>query len=109
MTLIVLSAQAASLMVLAAALIVSVRMALGPGVADRAVALDLLSALIAAAAGLQAMATGFDAYLDVAASLALVGFLATLAFARFIARRGPRPGDEQASRRRLGLGRGTDP
>lgn len=91
MTLLPAAAALASWIVLAAALLGLLRLALGPGTADRAVALDLLSVLTAAFAGLRAIATGLDAYLDVAATLALVGFLATLAFARFIARTGPRP------------------
>lgn len=103
MSLLVMSAELASWIVLAAALITTARLVLGPGVADRAVALDLLSALVAAFAGLRALVTDVDAYLDVAASLALVGFLGTLAFARFVARRGPRPGEfEERARLRLG-------
>ncbi|MEO0681128.1 MAG: monovalent cation/H+ antiporter complex subunit F [Pseudomonadota bacterium] len=102
MSLIALTAEFASLVVLAAALVTTVRIVLGPGVAERAAAMDLLSVLVAAFAGLRALATGFAAYLDVAAALALVGFLATVAFARFIGRRGPRPGDDEVSRRRGG-------
>ncbi|MEM6438779.1 MAG: monovalent cation/H+ antiporter complex subunit F [Pseudomonadota bacterium] len=102
MSLLVLSAEAASWIVLIAALITTARLVLGPGVSDRAVALDLLTALVAAFAGLRALVTDIDAYLDVAAALALVGFLGTLAFARFIAKRGPRPGEfEKRARLRL--------
>ena len=86
MTLLPLAAEIASWMLLAAAGLVFVRLVLGPGTADRAVALDMLSVLVAAFAGLRAMVTGVDAYLDVAAALALVGFLATLCFARYTVR-----------------------
>ena len=58
----------------------------GPHVADRVVALDMLSLLGAAAAGLAAAATGSMAFVDVALGVALVGFLATVAFAGFIER-----------------------
>lgn len=88
MTLLPLVADIARWIVLAAGLLAFVRLVLGPSTADRAVVLDLLSVLTAAFAGLTAISSDLEAYLDVAASLALVGFLATLAFARHIERRG---------------------
>ncbi|MEL6217165.1 MAG: monovalent cation/H+ antiporter complex subunit F [Pseudomonadota bacterium] len=90
MTLLTLSAEIASGVVLLAAALCFVRLILGPGTADRAVVLDMLGLLMAAFAGLRAIASNQDAFLDVAAAMALVGFIATLAFARFIARRGPK-------------------
>lgn len=83
MTLMESSAQIGSWIVLLAAALVVVRLVLGPTMADRAVALDMLSVLTVAFAGLRAIVTGLDAYLDVAIILALVSFLGTLAFARF--------------------------
>ena len=80
------AAHWATWIILLSACIVFLRMILGPSVADRAVALDMLSILAVAFAGLRAVVTGLEAYLDVAAVVALVGFLATLAFARYIAR-----------------------
>jgi multicomponent Na+:H+ antiporter subunit F len=65
----------------------------GPGLPDRVVALDMLVAVgigFIAAMGVQ---TGFYLYIDIAITLGLVGFLATVAFARFVLNRGV-AGDE---------------
>lgn len=97
MTLLPLAADLARWIVLLAGLLAFVRLLLGPSTADRAVVLDLLSVLTAAFAGLTAISSGLEAYLDVAASIALVGFLATLAFARHIERRGRREQGERGS------------
>ena len=94
MTLLPLAADIAGWMLLASAFLAAVRLVIGPDIADRAVAIDLLAILVVAYAGVRALATGTDAYLDVAAVLALTGFLGTLAFARFIMRRAPRDGDD---------------
>ena len=66
-----------------------IRLVRGPTLADRVVALDLMSMLIVAFLTLFALAVGGDAFLDAALALALVAFLATVAFARFIERRDP--------------------
>jgi multicomponent Na+:H+ antiporter subunit F len=66
-----------------------VRMARGPSLADRVVALDLLAILTVAFAALFAIASGQAAFLDVAIALALVAFLGTVAFARYAERRPP--------------------
>ncbi len=62
------------------------RLVRGPTFADRAVALDMLALLGIGFIGVIAVATEEWAYLDVAIALALVGFLATVAFARYIYR-----------------------
>lgn len=62
------------------------RLLRGPTFADRVVALDMLALLGIAFIGTIAVATEEYAYLDVAIALALVGFLATVAFARYIYR-----------------------
>ena len=56
----------------------------GPGTIDRAVALDMLGLLLAAIAGIVALAVGSTAFLDVAIGIALVGFLAAVAVARLV-------------------------
>lgn len=99
MSVLPLAAEIASWTLLLSAFLAAVRIVIGPDIADRAVALDLLSVLVVAYAGLRALVTGVDAYLDVAAVLALTGFLGTLAFARFIQRRAPRPGEGVAGAR----------
>ena len=78
---------AASAVLLAAAVLASaVRIVRGPSSADRVIALDMLSLLGVAAAGLAAVSSGTAAFIDIALGVALVGFLATVAFAGFIAR-----------------------
>lgn len=76
-----------ALPVLALALVLaSVRALRGPTLADRVVALDLLTAVATATAGTWAIATDQPAFLDAALVLALVGFLGTVGFARYLER-----------------------
>ena len=74
------------LLVLAMAL-AFIRMVRGPSLPDRVVALDLITVLAVAFSALFAVAADDIAFLDVAIALALVAFLATVAFARFAERR----------------------
>jgi multicomponent Na+:H+ antiporter subunit F len=62
------------------------RLARGPSLPDRVIALDLMTVAIVAFCGLAAIRSGDPAFLDVALVLALVGFLATVALARFAER-----------------------
>lgn len=62
------------------------RLTLGPSLPDRVVALDMMTVAIVAFCGLAAIQSGDTAFLDVALVLALVGFLATVALARFAER-----------------------
>ncbi len=62
------------------------RVVRGPRHADRIIALDLLSMLIVALAALYAVYSGHEAFLDVAIAYALVAFLGTVAFARYLER-----------------------
>jgi multicomponent Na+:H+ antiporter subunit F len=66
-----------------------VRLALGPTLPDRVVALDLLAFISIGFIALFTLSTATAAYLDVAVALALIAFLATLAFARYVERMGP--------------------
>ena len=63
-----------------------VRLAIGPTLPDRVVALDQMTVSIVAFCGLAAIRSQDAAFLDVALVLALVGFLATAALARFAGR-----------------------
>ncbi len=63
-----------------------VRLTLGPTLADRVVALDMVTMILVVTLTLFALAVDNGAYLDAAIALALVGFLATVAFARYIER-----------------------
>ena len=68
--------------VLAVAMVLAViRLALGPSLADRVVALDLLSTITVAAAGVYSIGHGQTVFLDVAIVLALIAFVGTLGFA----------------------------
>ena len=80
--------------VLVSLLLTIYRMLVGPTLADRVVALDMLALLGITVIGVIAVKTEEYAYLDVAIALALVGFLATVAFARYIARHGTKPKNE---------------
>ena len=63
------------------------RIAKGPGFGDRVVALDMMTISIMGFCGLFAIFAEDAAFLDVAIVLALIGFLTTLALARFAERR----------------------
>jgi multicomponent Na+:H+ antiporter subunit F len=60
------------------------RLVRGPHLPDRIVALDMLALIAICAAALHALATGATAYLDLALVMALVSFLSTVAFARYV-------------------------
>lgn len=77
-------------MVMLSLAIAFIRLARGPSLADRVVALDMMTVTIICVCGVAAVATGVYALLDVALVLALVGFLATVALARFAERRDAR-------------------
>jgi multicomponent Na+:H+ antiporter subunit F len=64
-----------------------VRLIKGPSLPNRVVALDMMNVLIVSFCGLYAIRAGDAAFVDVAIVLALVGFLATVALARFVERR----------------------
>lgn len=82
-------ASLAALLILGVALLVSiVRIVVGPSLADRVLALDLMTVIAMGFIGTVAVRTGLTLYLDIAIALALLGFLATAAFARYILRRG---------------------
>ncbi|WCO67274.1 monovalent cation/H+ antiporter complex subunit F [Iamia majanohamensis] len=59
------------------------------GLADRAVALDTVTATIISGIAVGVAVTGDGIYADVALVLGLLGFLATVAISRFMSRRGP--------------------
>ncbi|MEL6437215.1 MAG: cation:proton antiporter [Pseudomonadota bacterium] len=66
------------------------RVIVGPTLPDRVLALDLLVAAAIGFIAVLGIKTGFTLYIDIAIALGLVGFLATVAFARFILSRGMR-------------------
>jgi multicomponent Na+:H+ antiporter subunit F len=62
------------------------RLLTGPSLADRVVALDMVTMLLVVFLVVFSMASGITAYIYAAIALALIGFLATVAFARYIER-----------------------
>lgn len=64
------------------------RLLLGPGYADRFVALDMLSGIAVSMAALAAVASGRREFLDVALGVAVFGFIGTCALAAFLERKG---------------------
>lgn len=63
-----------------------VRLVLGPTLPDRVVALELVSLLTVGAIVTYAVAQNQGVFLDVAIVLAIIAFLATVAFARYLER-----------------------
>jgi multicomponent Na+:H+ antiporter subunit F len=78
------AAQAAIAMLLLAMLLVLVRLVRGPNLGDRILALDTFTTLAMGLIGALAVLTGFSLYLDIAIALGLVGFLSTVALARYL-------------------------
>jgi len=60
----------------------------GPTLPDRVLGLDVLTSTAIGFIAVIGIDTGFTLYVDVAIALGLVGFLATISFARFILTRG---------------------
>ncbi|MBD3222337.1 cation:proton antiporter [bacterium] len=64
-----------------------VRLLIGPSLADRVVALDLLSLLGIGIVAAFALAVGQTEFFDIAIVIALVSFMTTIGFARFLEKR----------------------
>ncbi|TVP52391.1 MAG: pH regulation protein F [Halomonadaceae bacterium] len=76
---------------LAVALLLSaIRLAKGPSLPDRVVALELIASIVVGIIGVHAIETGVLSFLDVAIAVALTAFLAAVGFARFVERGGRR-------------------
>ena len=69
-------------------LLIVIRTVKGPTLPDRIVALDMLVAVGIGFLAVFGVLTEYYLYIDVAITLGLVGFLATVAFARFVLNRG---------------------
>ncbi|MYN68150.1 MAG: cation:proton antiporter [Acidobacteria bacterium] len=81
-----------------------VRLMKGPSLPDRVVSVDLITVLAVAVAGLLAITYDEPDFLDIAIALALVAFLATVAFAWYAERTA-----EQLDRDRRADGRAEEP
>ncbi|WP_068317209.1 cation:proton antiporter [Polycladidibacter hongkongensis] len=79
----------ASLIILGLSLLLTAyRVCIGPNLPDRVVGLDLLVAIAIGLIAVFGILSKYSLYVDIALALGLVGFLATVAFARFILNRG---------------------
>lgn len=102
------AAVLASLAILSLAfLLIIVRIIRGPTLPDRVLALDTLVAVAIGFIAVIGVKTRYFLYVDIAIALGLVGFLSTVAFARFVLTRG-RAGEEaaDAARRARPAGKG---
>lgn len=81
---------------LIAATLSGVRIVRGPTHSDRVVALDVFLAAAIALAIAASLATGRTVFLDVAIGLALVGFVATIGWARLVHYPSPDPRQEDS-------------
>jgi len=76
------------LLVVAGALVISaLRLLRGPELVDRVIALDMLVIAAVSVAALATMTTGRREFLDVGLGIAVIGFVATCAFAAFLENR----------------------
>jgi multicomponent Na+:H+ antiporter subunit F len=84
---------ATGLMIVFAMLVIALffafaRLVRGPSLPDRVVALDLLSLVAVGITTTHAVAADQPVYLDVVIVIALLSFLGTVAFARYVEKRG---------------------
>ena len=74
----------ALLLLALAVLLTLIRLIRGPSLPDRILALDMLTTLSISLVGVIALRSGVLFYLDIAIAICLVGFLATIALARYV-------------------------
>lgn len=79
---------AAVTMLSMAAALTFLRLVKGPTLPDRVIAIDLIGVLLVCLLVLMAGATGQQAFLDVAMVVALISFVGTVAYSRYIEREG---------------------
>ena len=84
-----LTFQFALAMLAVAAILTFIRLAKGPTLPDRVIAIDLIGVLLVCLLVVMAGITAQQAFLDVAMVIALISFVGTVAYARYIEREGP--------------------
>lgn len=90
-----LASQIALGLLLIGMLLALIRLIRGPNLGDRILALDMITVLATGFVAGVAVLTGFSLYVDIAIALALVGFLATVALARYLMSRAQKHGTER--------------
>ena len=78
----------ASVMLTLSVVLAFIRLLRGPSLPDRVVAFDLMTSVAVGIMALYSIATDETVFLDVAIVLALISFLGTVAFARYLEQRG---------------------
>ncbi len=73
-----------SMLIMLAVLLCFLRICIGPTLADRVVALDLIVNMVISWIAIYSVITGRPIYIDVIIAMALIIFLGTVSFARFI-------------------------
>lgn len=81
------SLEAAIALILLGMTFAFLRLLRGPSLPDRVVALDLVTTLVVTFVGAFSIKSGQSALMDVIVAVALIAFLATLAYARYTAQR----------------------
>ena len=76
----------ASAMLAGAVALTFIRLVKGPTLSDRVIAIDLIGVLLVGLLVLMGGMTGQQAFLDVAMVVALISFVGTVAYARYIER-----------------------
>lgn len=79
-----LSTNIAFALLALAMLLALVRLIVGPTLADRILALDVLTTLGIGIIATFAIRVGQSVYIDVAIALSLMGFIATISFAKYL-------------------------
>jgi len=80
-----LVSETIALLLLSLAVVLTLaRLLRGPSLPDRILALDMLATLAISLVGIIALKSGVFFYLDIAIAICLVGFLSTVAFARYV-------------------------
>jgi multicomponent Na+:H+ antiporter subunit F len=67
-----------------ALLLATWRLVRGPSLFDRIISIDLISAIIMCSAAVFAIETGNSVYLEISTVIAIISFLGTVAFARYL-------------------------
>lgn len=88
-----ISSQIAIGMISVALLVTLYRLYKGPSLSDRILALDVMVGLGIGFIAVIAIRTEQYIYVDIALAVGLVGFLATIAFARYVLHRGLKEGE----------------
>lgn len=89
-----LAAQVSLGLMLVALLLTMIRLWRGPTLGDRIMALDTMTVLAVGFIAAMSILTGFRLYIDIAIAIGLVGFLSTVALARYLLSRAPQ-GEER--------------